>query len=152
MKPQIVKPQIGALLLAAAPVAAQSVADGAQAAYRLGLAYRNGSCSDGNSNGNSEGSGGGHCVARDPALALRWLGRAAEGGVPAAMFILAHMLAEGEGTAPDAAAARRWLAAAAQAEYPEALQELAMEERDPVRAAELLREAAHAMQHRAHGR
>jgi len=135
------KRRLGALLLVLT-AAAGALAEPAEplpatpeAAYRLGLAYRNG---DG--------------VARDAALAVRWLGHAAERGVPAAMFILAHMLAEGEGTARDAAAARRWLDAAAQAEYPEALQALAMEERDPARAAELLREAAHAMQHRAHDR
>jgi len=123
-----------ALTLAAGAAAEQAVPtpDGA---YRLGLAYRNG---DG--------------VARDAALAVRWLGSAAEHGVPAAMFILSHMLAEGEGMPRDAAAARRWLETAAQAEYPEALQEMAMTERDPARAAELLREAAHAMQHRAHER
>jgi len=108
----------------------------AEAAYRRGLAYRN----------------GGDGMARDAAQAVRWLGTAATGGVPAAMFILSHMLAEGEGTPRDPAAARRWLETAAQAEYPEALQELAMEERDPARAAELLREAAHAMQHRVHER
>jgi len=102
--------------------------------YLRGLAYRNG---DG--------------VPRDGALAVRSLRAAAERGVPAAMFILSHMLLEGEGAPRDALAARRWLEAAAQAEYPEALQEMAMTERDPVRAAELLREAAHAMQHRAHG-
>jgi TPR repeat protein len=130
------KRQLGALLLAvtmAGAVAGPAPA-APEVAYRLGLAYRNG---DG--------------VARDAALAVRWLSDAAERGVPAAMFILAHMLAEGEGATRDAAAARRWLEAAAQAEYPEALQEMAMEERDPARAAELLREAAHAMQHRAHG-
>lgn len=132
------KQRLGALLLAvtlATGAAAGPPPATPDAAYRLGLAYRNGDS-----------------VARDAALALRWLGNAAEGGVPAAMFILSHMLAEGEGSARDAAAARRWLEAAAQAEYPEALQELAMEERDPARAAELLREAAHAMQHRAHDR
>jgi len=103
--------------------------------FRRGLAYRNG---DG--------------VPRDAAQAVRCLARAAERGVPAAMFILSHMLAEGEGAARDGAAARRWLEMAAQAEYPEALQEMAMTERDPARAAELVREAAHAMQHRAHER
>jgi TPR repeat protein len=103
--------------------------------FRRGLAYRNG---DG--------------VTRDAVLAVQALTRAAERGVPAAMFILSHMLAEGEGAARDMAAARRWLEMAAQAEYPEALQEMAMTERDPARAAELVREAAHAMQHRAHER
>ena len=123
---------LAALLLLPAAARAQASAD---ADYHLGLAYRNG---DG--------------VPRDPAAALRCLRSAAAGGVAPAMFILSHMLAEGEGAARDPVAARRWLDAAAQAEYPEALQELAMEERDPVRAAELLRLAGHAMQHRAQER
>ena len=127
-----------ALLLAAAfaGAAAGSPLAGAAADsdYLRGLAYRNGS------NG----------LPRDAARAVRALTAAAERGVPAAMFILSHMLAEGEGAPRDAAASRRWLEMAAQAEYPEALQEMAMTERDPARAAELLREAAHAMQHRAH--
>jgi len=129
-----------AAIAAAQPVPAAVVDDNAVIAsssvdqdFRRGLAYRNG---DG--------------VPRDAAQAVRCLTRAAERGVPAAMFILSHMLAEGEGAARDAAAARRWLEMAAQAEYPEALQEMAMTERDPARAAELVREAAHAMQHRAH--
>jgi TPR repeat protein len=127
-----------ALLLAltvSAGALAQAVPAGATAHgdYLRGLAYRNG-----------EG------VPRDATLAVRSLTRAAERGAPEAMFILSHMLVEGEGAPRDAAAARRWLEAAAQAEYPEALQEMAMTERDPARAAELLREAAHAMQHRAH--
>jgi len=124
-----------AVLLAVSPASGALAQASPDADYRLGLAYRNGSG-----------------VAPDAGAAVRCLRRAAKGGVPAAMFILSHMLAEGEGTAPDLAGARRWLETAAQAEYPEALQELAMTERDPVRAAELLREAAHAMQHRAHDR
>ena len=131
--------QAAALLLAAA-LAGSAWAQSARGAaatdrdYLRGLAYRNGS--DG--------------LPRDAALAARSLTQAAERGVPAAMFILSHMLAEGEGVPRDAAASRRWLEMAAQAEYPEALQEMAMTERDPERAAELVREAAHAMQHRAH--
>jgi len=103
-------------------------------AYRLGLACRNG---DGRP--------------RDAAAAVRWLTRAAEGGVPEAMFTLSNMLAEGEGVTPDAVAARRWLEAAAQLDYPEALQALALRETDPRRAAELMREAGHALGHRAKG-
>jgi TPR repeat protein len=124
-----------ALLAALLVLAASATAGIKDRDYLRGLAYRNGS----------------HGLPRDAALAVRSLTQAAERGVPEAMFILSHMLAEGEGTPRDADAARRWLEAAAQAEYPEALQEMAMNERDPVRAAELLREAAHAMQHRAHG-
>lgn len=74
----------------------------------------------------------------------------AEGGEPAAMFLLAHMLADGEGGAPDAAAAHAWLARAAALDYPEALQELALGEPDPQRADALMRAAAHALAHRAH--
>ncbi|TQK11251.1 SEL1-like repeat protein [Herbaspirillum sp. SJZ107] len=128
---------LAALLLGPAAAAPSPDAATAHADYLRGLAYRNGS----------------HGLPVDAARAAAALTAAAEGGVPEAMFILSHMLAEGEGTTRDPAAARRWLEAAAQAEYPEALQEMAMRamsERDPASAAELLREAAHAMQHRAH--
>jgi TPR repeat protein len=74
----------------------------------------------------------------------------AEGGEPAAMFLLAHMLADGEGGPPDAAAAHAWLTRAAELDYPEALQELALNEPDPERAEALMRAAAHALAHRAH--
>ena len=80
----------------------------------------------------------------------RHLQQRAEGGEPAAMFLLAHMLADGEGGPPDAAAARAWLERAAELEYPEALQELALSEPDPQRADMLMRAAAHALAHRAH--
>ena len=103
----------------------------AAAAYYLGLMYRNGMG-----------------VARDSRLAAHWLGVAAQGGVAAAMFTLSNMLREGEGVARDEAGARRWLEAAAASDYPEALQELAMQESDAVRAAQLMKQAAHAMQHR----
>jgi TPR repeat protein len=126
---------LAALVVLAAQVDAAATAGIKDRNYLRGLAYRNGS----------------HGLPRDAALAVRSLTQAAERGVPEAMFILSHMLAEGEGAPRDADAARRWLEAAAQAEYPEALQEMAMNERDPARAAALLREAAHAMQHRAHG-
>nr|WP_314544355.1 hypothetical protein [uncultured Massilia sp.] len=92
-------------------------------------------------------------VPRDATAARAALERAAAGGVPAAMFTLAQMQMAGEGGARDEAAAQRWIARAAQVEYPEALQELAMRamrEPDPVRAGELMREAAHALQHRVH--
>jgi TPR repeat protein len=126
-----------ALLLSAAltgPACAQQVgADAAQAAWRTGLAYRNGT--DGR---------------KDAAEALIWLRRAATLGKPEAMFILAQMLAAGEGGVPNPREARRWLEAAAEADYPEALQELALGEPDPQRAALLMRRAAHALGHRAH--
>jgi TPR repeat protein len=118
------------LALASSSVLAQAMT--ADQSYRLGLEYRNG-----------EGRG------RDAAAAVRYVTSAAERGLPQAMYTLSHMLAEGEGTAPDPGAARRWLEAAAELDYPEALQELALLETDPRRAAELMREAAHALQHRA---
>lgn len=86
----------------------------------------------------------------DADAARRRLQQRAEGGEPAAMFLLAHMLADGEGGPPDAVAARAWLARAAELEYPEALQELALSEPDPRRADMLMRAAAHALAHRAH--
>jgi TPR repeat protein len=82
--------------------------------------------------------------------ARRRLQQRAEAGEPAAMFLLAHMLADGEGGARDAEAARAWLEKAAELEYPEALQELALAEPDPQRAESLMRAAAHALAHRAH--
>jgi TPR repeat protein len=93
------------------------------------------------------------CLARraaDPDAGRRCLQQEAEAGAPAAMFLLAHMLAEGEGGPRDAAAARAWLERAAEADYPEALQELALAEPDPQRAESLMRAAAHALAHRAH--
>ncbi|MCS0614919.1 hypothetical protein NX783_19455 [Massilia kyonggiensis] len=86
----------------------------------------------------------------DANAARRRLQQRAEGGEPAAMFLLAHMLADGEGGPPDAAGARAWLERAAALEYPEALQELALNEPDPERAEALMRAAAHALAHRAH--
>jgi TPR repeat protein len=121
---------ISLLALASSSAFAQAMTP--DQSYRLGLEYRNG-----------EGR------TRDAAAAVRCVTTAAERGLPQAMYTLSHMLAEGEGTAPDPAAARRWLEAAAELDYPEALQELALRETDPRRAAELMREAAHALQHRA---
>ncbi|MCC2959267.1 hypothetical protein LK540_02350 [Massilia sp. IC2-278] len=112
----------------AAPV---DTAPDAKAAYRLALQVRNG---DG--------------VAPDPASARLLLTQAAEGGVPAAMFVLSNMLAAGEGGPADAQEARRWLELAGDLGYPEALQQLAMLEPDPRKAELLMRQAAHAMMHR----
>lgn len=102
------------------------------AAWRLGLMRRNGIG-----------------VAQDKARAAYWLKVAAERGTAAAMFTLSNMLNEGEGVAVDPVGARRWLEAAAELEYPEALQQLALTETDPARAALLMKQAAHAMAHRA---
>jgi TPR repeat protein len=122
-----------AMLAALALATAADAATDPSAALRLGLAWRNGI-----------GRGA------DPVAARRCLQEAAEGGEPAAMFVLAHMLADGEGGPPDVVAARTWLERAAEREYPEALQELALAEPDPQRADALMRAAAHALAHRAH--
>jgi len=88
-------------------------------------------------------------VAADKARALRLYTRAAQAGDADAAFQLSNMLEGGEGGPPDLAAAAHWLRAAADGESPEALQQLAMEEPDPARAAQLFREAAHALKHQA---
>lgn len=103
----------------------------ARSAWQLALKVRNG---DG--------------VPADPARARTLLTQAAQGGVPAAMFVLSNMLAAGEGGPADAQEARRWLELAGELEYPEALQQLAMLEPDPRKAELLMRQAAHAMMHR----
>lgn len=115
-----------AALVLSQPAAAQHGGE-ADAALRRALSYRN--------NG-------------EPALAVHWLGVAARREVPEAMFILANMLLDGEGAPKDEAEARRLLEAAAQLEYAEAWQQLALMEPDPVRAAQLMKRAAHALSHR----
>lgn len=97
---------------------------------------------------------------RDTARAYTLIRASALDGYAPAMFTLSNMLEEGEGTAKDSAQARRWLEAAAGQDYPEALQQLALNfrhgtggyARDQVRADQLLREAEHAMKHRAQER
>lgn len=86
----------------------------------------------------------------DPAAARRCLQDVAARGEPAAMFLLAQMLADGEGGPRDDAAAHAWLERAAELDYPEALQALALAEPDGERAEALMRAAAHALAHRAH--
>jgi uncharacterized protein len=96
-------------------------------------------------------------VERDSARAFRLIGQAAADGDAAAMFTLSNMLEAGEGTLRDRVAARKWLEAAAELECPEALQQLALNLQDGLmgyapdraRSAQLMREAAHALQHRA---
>jgi TPR repeat protein len=127
------KQAVMAVMAALALTVAADVAADPAAALREGLAWRNGI---------------GRAI--DPVAARRCFRDAAQGGEPAAMFLLAHMLADGEGGAPDVAAARAWLEQAAEREYPEALQELALAEGDPQRADALMRAAAHALAHRAH--
>ena len=87
-------------------------------------------------------------VAVDKARAARLFARAARAGDADAAFTLANMLRDGEGVPRDQAAAQRWLRLAADGESPEALQQLGMEETDPARAAQLFKEAAHALSHR----
>ena len=119
---------MGAGMAQAAPC---EPAGAAREAHQMGLNYRNGAG-----------------VARDAALALHWLRKAADCQLPAAMFTLSNMLAAGEGAAPDAAEARDWLEKAAALGSPEALQQLALIEPDPRKAELLMRQAAHALQHR----
>lgn len=98
-------------------------------------------------------------VARDSVRAFGLVERAASSGDAAAMFTLSNMLEAGEGAPRNRDAARKWLEAAAASESPEALQQLALHlqdgtmgyDVDRVRSAQLMREAAHAMQHRAQG-
>ncbi|MGX4640305.1 tetratricopeptide repeat protein [Massilia sp. SYSU DXS3249] len=106
----------------------------AQAAWRLGLMHRHGTG-----------------VPLDAARAAHYIRIAAEQQVPAAMFTLSNMLAAGEGVAKDEKEARRWLEAAAALDYPAALQQLALTEPDPRKAELLMRQAAHALQHRSPG-
>ncbi|MFN3792385.1 tetratricopeptide repeat protein [Massilia sp.] len=119
-----------AACLLAQPVLAQH-GDEADVALKRGLTHRDGG---------------------DAALAAHWLGVAAARGVPEAMFLLANMLLEGDGVPKDEAAARRWLEQATQLDYPEAWQQLGMMERDPEKAAQYFRRAAHALTHRAEGK
>lgn len=114
--------------------AAQAQLDDARAAYRTGLALRNGV------NGTAN-------VVANAALAAQSIARAARAGLPEAMFTWSNMLAAGEGVAPDAPAARSWLEESAALGYAPALQELAMREPDPNRAALLMRQAEHALRH-----
>ena len=134
------KALLAAVLLCAASAAA---APAGQAEFDLGRKVRNGAG-----------------VARDAARAYQLIHRAAILQHPAAMFTLSNMLVAGEGVPPDRAAARSWLEAAAALENPETLQQLALHlqegtlgyARDEVRAAQLLRQLAHAMTHRDHAK
>jgi TPR repeat protein len=126
---------LAALLAALTAQAADGLPPQAVAAWELGLKQRNGIG-----------------MAADAVAARASFQQAAQDGVPAAMFMLAQMQAAGEGGVRDPGGAGRWIERAAQMEYPEALQELALQERDPERAGELLREAAHALEHRVHER
>jgi TPR repeat protein len=123
------KSVLTALLLAFLCGGAQA-AD-ARADYRMGLMVRNGTG-----------------VAPDPVRAAGLIASAARAQLPEAMFTLSQMLAQGEGVRQDAAAARRWLEEAAALAYAPALQELALREPDPGKAELLMRQAAHALQHR----
>lgn len=119
-----------AAVLAGGALAAQPQLE-AKEAYRLGLMHRHGTG-----------------VPQDAARAAQLMTVAAQGQVAAAMFTLSNMLAAGEGVTRDALAARRWLEDAAALGYPAALQQLALTEPDPRKAELLMRQAAHALQHR----
>lgn len=84
-----------------------------QAAYYLGMMYRNGMG-----------------VARDMKAAVRWLQFAAGRQTPAAMFALAKLHLAGDGVKRDDIAARRWIEKAADLEYPEAVMAMAIGLRD----------------------
>ena len=94
-------------------------------------------------------------VPRDSVRAFALIEQAGRQGDCAAMFTLSNMLEAGEGTRRDRAAAHKWLEAAAELECPQALQQLALYlqdglmgyEADRVRAAQLMRMAAHAVKH-----
>lgn len=97
----------------------------------------------------------GEGVKRDSARAFKLIEQAARQGDAAAMFTLSNMLEAGEGTRRDRTAAHHWLEAAAERECPPALQQLALYlqdglmgyEANQVRAAQLMRLAAHAIKH-----
>ncbi|MFM0737398.1 tetratricopeptide repeat protein [Paraburkholderia xenovorans] len=74
-----------------------------QAAHDLSTLYRNG-----------------YGVARDPRVAIHWLERAAQAGVPLAQFQLANEYRFGTTLPHDDALALQWLTRAANAELPEA--------------------------------
>ena len=131
----------GAVALALAMSApAHAAPRSAEAQFDLGRRYRS-------------GVGLERDVVRGQAL----IRSAAMGEHVPAMFILSNMLAEGEGSPPDLEQARLWLEAAAEREYPEALMQLSLHvregrmgyRRDEARAAQLMRQAAHALKHRA---
>lgn len=94
-------------------------------------------------------------VERDSARAFKLIGQAARQGDAVAMFTLSNMLEAGEGTRRDRTVAHKWLEAAAERECAPALQQLALYlqdglmgyEVDRVRAAQLMRLAAHAVKH-----
>ncbi|MYM67568.1 sel1 repeat family protein [Pseudoduganella sp. FT55W] len=85
----------------------------AQAAYYLGMMYKNGMA-----------------VARDLKAAAQWLQFSANRQTPAAMFALAKLYLSGEGVKRDELAARRWIEKAADLEYPEAVMAMAIGLRD----------------------
>ena len=89
----------------------------------------------------------GNGVPVDREKAARLFERAALQGDADAAFTLSNMLRDGEGVPQDAVAAAHWLQRAADGESPEALQQQAMNEPDPARAAQLFKEAAHALTH-----
>jgi len=110
------------------------------AAYYLGLMYRNGMG-----------------VERNSRTAAQWLSFAAKRQVAPAMFIYANMLLTGEGVPRNERLARTWLEKAAELEHPEASMQVALGmrdgsmgfERNEALAEMQMKQAAHAMRHRA---
>lgn len=84
-----------------------------QAAYYLGLMYRNGMA-----------------VTRDAAEAAHWLRFAAERDLPAAMYQLAQLYLSGDGVKRNELTARRWIEKAAELDYPDAVMAMAIGLRD----------------------
>ncbi|MCC2675332.1 MAG: hypothetical protein K0R58_2279 [Ramlibacter sp.] len=77
----------------------------------------------------------------DPQVQIKVLDECARQGNASAMFVLANRLR-------DKQAARELLLRAAELEHAESLYQLGLEEKDPQKAAQYMKLAAHALQHR----
>ncbi|GAA4029455.1 tetratricopeptide repeat protein [Actimicrobium antarcticum] len=109
-----------------------------QAAYFLGLIYKNG-----------------YGVAIDRALAADWFARAAALGNPDAMFMLGNAFLDGDGVVADQTRAVQLFRQAAELEQPLAAQTLAVAlrdgrfglTRDPRQSSQMMEEVEHALHH-----
>lgn len=72
---------------------------------------------------------------------IKVLEKCVDEGNPSAMFVLANRTA-------DKQKARALLLRAAELEHAESLTQLGMEEKDPAKAAQYMKQAAHALKHR----
>jgi hypothetical protein len=106
--------RIGGRSRTATALVARAEKGDVRAAFDLALAYRRGA----------------RGLDRDGLAARVWLLRAAEGGHPEAMLLLAEMLRSGEGGLPDPAVARAWLQRAAESGSAEAARRLAEPDTD----------------------